>query len=68
MKRLLKPVNTNTEARSPNKCMFTPADVQDFLLQIDELSGYDISFEKTPDGSVEYLIGNSVYHIEDITQ
>ena len=46
--------------------MFTPADVQDFLLQIDELSGYDISFENAPDGSVDFLIGNSLYHIADI--
>lgn len=66
MKRLLKQIKANTETRSPNKCMFTPADIEDFLLQIEELSGYDISLSEATDGSADFLIGNSVYHIADI--
>ena len=66
MKRLLRPIKANTRTPSQNKCMFTPADIEDFLLQIDELRSYDISLKENPDGSADFLIGNSVYHIADI--
>lgn len=47
-----------------SELIFTPASVLDLLLQIDELSEYDIGLSETMDGNVQLQIGNSIYEIE----
>ncbi len=65
MKKFINPVK---EARSirPNRCIFTPEEVAQFLMQIKELQGHNISLNEAEDGSVQFTIGDSVYSIMDI--
>lgn len=43
--------------------IFTPASVLDLLLQIDELSEYDIGITETIDGNLQLQIGESIYEL-----
>lgn len=51
---------------STNGCIFTPNEVAQLLMQINELRGYDISFKETADGVAHFTIGDSVYSVMDI--
>lgn len=62
MKRLMKSVAASNNV-STDQYTFTPADVIALLSQIEELSGVNISLEKTPDGMPEFVIGDSAYMI-----
>ena len=48
-----------------SETIFTPAAVLDLLLQIDELSEYDIGITETIDGKLQLQVGTSVYEIEN---
>lgn len=45
--------------------IFTPAGVLDLLLQIEELSEYDIGITETLDGNLQLQIGESFYELAD---
>lgn len=65
MKRFRNSVKAARSVR-PGSCVFTPDEVAQLLMQIDELQGYDISFEETEDGAAQFTIGDSVYSVMDI--
>ena len=65
MKKLLKNVTASSEIIYNTDILFTPDEVKQLLLQIDELKNYNISLNQLVDGSVELIIGNSVYYISD---
>ena len=65
MKRFRNSVKAARSVR-PGSCVFTPDEVAQLLMQIDELQGYDISFEETEDGTAQFTIGDSVYSVMDI--
>ena len=65
MKKLLKNVTASSEIIYNTDILFTPDEVKQLLLQIDELKNYNISLNQLDDGSVELIIGNSVYYISD---
>lgn len=65
MKRFRNSVKAARSVR-PGSCVFTPDEVAQLLMQIDELQGYDISFEETEDGAAHFTIGDSVYSVMDI--
>lgn len=44
--------------------VFTPAALLDLLLQIDELSDYDMSITQTFDGQLQLIVGDSAYCID----
>lgn len=45
--------------------LFTPAAVMELLAGIEELSEYDIGFEYNESSSIDFIIGDSVYSIND---
>ena len=65
MKRFRNSVKAARSVR-PSHCVFTPDEVAGLLMQINELQGYDISFEETEDGAAHFTIGDSVYSVMDI--
>mgnify|MGYP000339761370 CR=1 FL=1 len=65
MKRFRNSVKAARSVR-PGSCVFTPDEVAQLLMQIDELQGYDISFEETENGTAQFTIGDSVYSVMDI--
>ena len=65
MKRFRNSVKAARSVR-PGSCVFTPDEVAQLLMQINELQGYDISFEETEDGTAQFNIGDSVYSVMDI--
>ena len=65
MKRFRNSVKAARSIRT-SSCVFTPDEVAQLLMQIDELQGYDISFEETEDGAAQFTIGDSVYSVMDI--
>lgn len=65
MKRFRNSVKAARSVR-PGSCVFTPDEVAQLLMQINELQGYDISFEETEDGTAQFTIGDSVYSVMDI--
>lgn len=65
MKRFRNSVKAARSVR-PGSCVFTPDEVAGLLMQINELQGYDISFEETEDGAAQFTIGDSVYSVMDI--
>lgn len=50
--------------------VFTPAGLVDVLIQIDELSQYNIGISEAPDGTLQLQIGTSTYilNTEEATQ
>ena len=65
MKRFRNSIKAARSIR-PSRCVFTPDEVAQLLMQINELQGYDISFEETEDGAAQFTIGDSVYSVMDI--
>ena len=65
MKRFRNSVKAARSVR-PGSCVFTRDEVAQLLMQIDELQGYDISFEETENGTAQFTIGDSVYSVMDI--
>lgn len=65
MKRFKNSIKAARNINS-NRCVFTPNEVAQLLMQINELQGYDISFEETEDGAAHFTIGDSIYSVMDI--
>lgn len=63
MKRLLRNITASNEIPSNSNILFTPDDVRQLLLQIDELKNCNITLTQSEDGSVEFIIGNSAYYV-----
>lgn len=61
MKRLIKSVNAATVYE--DKCMFTPTDVVNLLKHIEELKNYDITLTENREGTLEIIIGESIYQV-----
>lgn len=47
-----------------SQIVLTSSSLLDFLVQIDELSNYDIMVSETPDGNIQVAIGDSFYSID----
>lgn len=43
--------------------IFTPVAVLDLLNQIDELKDYNIGMQETPEGTIQFSVGESTYEI-----
>ena len=65
MKRFKNSIKAARSINS-NRCVFTPNEVAQLLMQINELQGYDISFKETADGTAHFTIGDSIYSVMDI--
>lgn len=63
MKRVIRRVSASDDARFAKSINFTPNEVVELLTQIQELKDCKIAHTEGRDGSVEFMIGNSVYHI-----
>lgn len=60
MKRLIRPVKASTELPSMD-IVFNPKEVVALLKEINELKDKDIKLGASPDGYVEFIIGDVVY-------
>lgn len=65
MKRLKRNVSASSDIVN-NEVMFTPDDIIELLSHIDELKNTNISLTETPDGILEFTIGNSAYQMSGV--
>lgn len=56
MKRLRR-----VTASNETKNVFTPSEVVDLLMAIDELSALKVSYEEFEDGRISFTVGDNVY-------
>ena len=64
MKKYRRRITANTNINN-NRPMFTPSDVALLLSCIQELNGYPISLNESPEGVLEFIIGDSIYEFAD---
>lgn len=65
MKRVIKSITASHEMPVHKNMYFTPEDVVQLLLQIEELQSCDVVLTQSADGSAAFMIGNSVYYLSD---
>ncbi len=65
MKKLRNPIMAMSRTVK-NGFVFTPAEIVDFLSQIAELNGYEVSLCESTDKSCKIAIGESVYYLSDL--
>ena len=63
MKRLLKNKITSSNAIYENDYCFTPSEVVELLLEIEELKGLPVKAVKSPNGGLQFVVGTSMYQI-----
>ena len=67
MKRVIKPVTAGTGLTFENKAIFTPTDVVDILVKIEELQKCSIGLKPGEDGILILIVGNNEYELTDKT-
>lgn len=65
MKRVVRNITVSNEFPFNTDIYFTPDEVRQLLLQIDEMKNCNIALKHSVDGTVEFIIGNSVYCISN---
>lgn len=63
MKRVIRRKITASTAVKKSNYKFTPMDVTQLLGEIEELKNTSIDLSETPDGDLEFTIGENVYHL-----
>lgn len=62
MVRVKRPIVAAAEIFD-NKFSFKPSEVLQLISEIDELRGYKISLEKSSNGNMQFVVGDSVYQV-----
>lgn len=69
MKKLRRTIIADTAIPKPTalskQAKYSPQDIHDFLLSVEELRGHKITAVENKDGSCEFTIGNTAYSLAD---